>query len=236
MTLQGVFFDAAGTLMQPIGRVGETYARLARHHGVEASPSDITARFRSCFASAPPLAFPNAPQSGLTELECAWWKTLVQRVFEPWGPFASFDDYFAELFAHFARPDAWELFPEVLETLAALKERGLILDVVSNFDSRLTRILEGLGVTRYLDQIFVSSRIGYAKPAREIFQAALDAHAVAAKNILHVGDSKENDFHGAIDAGLEAILLDRDLSLGAKPPWTVRSLKEILPRINDVTD
>jgi putative hydrolase of the HAD superfamily len=233
MPIRGVFFDAAGTLMRPIGRVGETYAQLARHYGVEASPSNITARFRSCFASAPPLAFPNSSRSGLPELECAWWKTLVQRVFEPWEPFPGFDDYFAELFSHFAQPDAWELFPEVLETLAALKEQGLILDVISNFDSRLTGILEGLGVVRYLDRIFVSSRIGYAKPAREIFQAGLDAHAVAAKNIVHVGDSKEKDFHGAIDAGLEAILVDRNAGLGAKPSWTISTLKEILPWINN---
>ena len=61
--------------------------------------------------------------------------------------------------------------------LKELKEQGLILDVISNFDSRLTGILEGLGVVRYLDRIFVSSRIGYAKPAREIFQAGLDAQS-----------------------------------------------------------
>jgi len=215
---------------------GALSLHMARHYGVEASPSEITARFRSCFASAPPLAFPDAPRAGLPELECTWWKKLVQRVFEPWGPFPGFDDYFAELFSYFARPDAWELYPEVLETLATLKKRGLILDVISNFDSRLIGILEGLGACRYFDQIFISSRIGYAKPAREIFQAALDTHAVAAENIIHVGDSEEKDFRGAINAGFKAILIDRCSGPGTKPSCTIRTLKEIIPHVNDFSN
>lgn len=233
MTIQGVFFDAAGTLMQPVRPVGETYAHLARHYGIKVTPSDVTARFHFCFASTPPLAFPKASRSELLDLECAWWKKLVQEVFEPWGPFPGFDDYFAGLFSHFAQPEAWKLFPEVMGTLVLLKERDLILDVVSNFDSRLIGILEGLGVAPYLDQIFVSSRIGYAKPAREIFQAALDAHGIAAKHIIHVGDSQEKDFDGARSAGLEALLIDRNLGLPGKPLWTISNLNEIVFRIQD---
>lgn len=233
MAIQGIFFDAAGTLIQPARRVGDSYAQLAGHYGFEVAPSEITARFRSCFTSAPPLAFPHIPVSALGELERNWWKELVHRVFEPWGPFPGFDDYFAELFAYFARPDAWELYPEVLETLATLKKQGLILDVISNFDSRLIGILEGLGTDGYFEQIFISSRIGYAKPAREIFQAALDAHAVAAENIIHVGDSEEKDFLGAINAGLKAILIDRRSGPGTKGSCTIRTLKEVIPHVND---
>ncbi len=81
--------------------------------------------------------------------------------------------YFDELFAYFARADAWLLYPEVLETLAALKQRGLILAVISNFDSRLVRILDGLNVGASFEHIFVSSAVGYAKPEARIFDIAL---------------------------------------------------------------
>lgn len=232
MAIRAIFFDAAGTLIKPIRRVGESYALLAQHYGVEVSPADITARFRSCFNSAPPLAFRGTPPPELAERERQWWKELVLRVFDPWGPFPRFDEYFRKLFSYFARPDAWELYPEVLDTLIALKKNGLILDVLSNFDSRLSGILEGLGAAEYFDHIFVSSRIGYAKPAREIFHAALNTHALAAENIIHVGDSEEKDFCGALNAGLKAILLDRSADSTDKKSGIVRTLDEILPRIN----
>jgi len=224
MAIEAIFLDAAGTLIKPIRRVGESYALLAQPYGVEVPAAEITARFRSCFNSAPPLAFPNTPAPQLVERERHWWRDLVLRVFEPWAPFPRFDEYFTELFSYFACPEAWELYPEVLYTLDALKKRGLVLDVLSNFDSRLSGILEGLGAARYFEHIFVSSRIGYAKPAREIFHAALNVHALGAENIIHVGDSEEKDFRGALDAGLKAILLDRSAQDAAKKSGAVRTL------------
>jgi len=234
MAIKAIFFDAAGTLIQPIRRVGESYSLLARPYGVKIPPSEISTRFHSCFNSAPPLAFPDTPLSAMAERERSWWKQLVCNVFEPWGLFDGFDDYFAELFSYFSQPNAWELYPEVLETLVSLKKRGLTLAVVSNFDSRLIGILEGLGAGQYLEHIFVSSRMGCAKPAREIFQAACAAHAVAAKDVIHVGDSEEKDFCGAIGAGLNAILIDRNALVSKKAADTICTLDGILPRVDEV--
>ena len=73
----------------------------------------------------------------------------MARVFEPWSPFDKFDSFFIELFAYFAEPRAWSLYPEVLNTLAALKQRGLRLSVISNFHSRLVPILHGLGADHF---------------------------------------------------------------------------------------
>ncbi len=176
MTIKAVFFDAAGTLIKPARRVGESYAALAATHGKDVLASDITARFRVCFDLAPRLAFPGVTESNLGALERDWWKQLVRRVFEPWSPFEKFDEYFTELFAYFAEPGAWSLYPEVPETLSALKQRGLILGVISNFDSRLVRVLNGLGAGSSFEEIFVSSRVGYAKPDPRIFQVALNRH------------------------------------------------------------
>ena len=68
--------------------------------------------------------------------------------------FQRFDEYFAELFAYFAQPKAWTLYPEVTETLSALEKRGMILSVISNFDSRLIGILEGLGAAHSVRAYF----------------------------------------------------------------------------------
>jgi putative hydrolase of the HAD superfamily len=232
MTVRAIFFDAAGTLIKPARRVGDSYAAIAAKHGKEVSASDITARFRSCFDGAPCLAFPDASEHNLGDLEREWWKQLVARVFEPWAPFEGFDEYFAELFGYFAQPGAWALYPEVPGVLSALKERGLILGVISNFDSRLLRILDGLGAAPSFEHVFISSRMGYAKPDPRIFRAALARHGLKSQDAIHVGDSASHDLMGARNAGLRGVLVDRD-----NPNWPadrdrVTSLREIVPLLD----
>jgi putative hydrolase of the HAD superfamily len=212
MTIKAVFFDAAGTLFKPIRSVGESYAILAARHGIEIAPAELSQRFSVCFAEAPPLSFPGADDNAVAVLERDWWKTVVARVFEPCGPFEKFDRFFIELFAYFATPGAWSLYPEVVDTLQALQKRGLQMSVISNFDSRLVPILDGLGAASFFDKIFVSSRIGYAKPDARIFQAALNHHGLTPGEGLHVGDSEIHDRQGANGAGLRGILVDRSAS------------------------
>jgi len=231
MIIKAVFFDAAGTLMKPNRSVGESYVRFAATSGIKVSPCDLSERFRVCFGEAPRLAFPGASDESITGLEREWWKNLVAQVFEPWGPFENFDRFFADLFDYFAEPGAWSLYPEVPETLAALERRGLRLSVISNFDSRLIKILHGLGVGSCFDQIFVSSRVGYAKPEPQIFHAALKHHNLLPAHGLHVGDSEINDRHGAKSAGLRGVLVDRRNPLDPRDRDRITSLEAILDMV-----
>jgi putative hydrolase of the HAD superfamily len=233
MTIKAVFFDAAGTLIKPARRVGESYAMIANKYGVDLAPSDLTERFRLCFDASPPLAFPDAAATQLALLERDWWKDLVARVFAPWGTIERFDECFSELFEYFAGASAWTLYPEVAATLDALKERGLILDVISNFDSRLHRILAGLGIADRFDEVFVSSAVGHAKPDARIFQAALRKHGLAPGDAAHIGDSETNDVRGAREVGLKAILVDRSGHETPHGSCRVTDLNEILPFLFD---
>jgi len=228
MTIKAVFFDAAGTLIKPHRSVGESYATFAAKYGVGVTPSELSERFRICFDEAPRLAFPGAPEDSVSALERDWWKSLVARVFEPWSPFEKFDEFFTELFLYFAEPHAWSLYPEVLDTLAGLKQRGLNLSVISNFDSRLVQILNGLGIGPFFEHILVSSRVGYAKPDPQIFQAALKRHELNPEQSLHVGDSEINDRLGASNAGLRGILVDRRKPAGALGGGRITSLRSII--------
>lgn len=229
---KAVFFDAAGTLIKPARRVGESYAAIAAHYGKSVTPAQLFERFRSAFDGAPPLAFPGAAADAIENLERQWWKRLVAQVFEPWGEFPSFDDYFDELFAYFAGADAWQLYPEVLETLAALKQQGLTLAVISNFDSRLVKILDGLNISAEFGQIIVSSAVGYAKPQPEIFATALARLGIEAAQALHIGDSETNDLQGAQNAGLRALQVDRDLAANALGQDRVNSLRQVLDHLD----
>jgi putative hydrolase of the HAD superfamily len=87
-------------------------------------------------------------------------------------------------------------------------------------------------VGRHFDNIFVSSRVGYAKPDRRIFNAALDYHGLASSDALHVGDSETHDLRGASEAGLRAILIERR-GAAATGPGRIDSLKSLPPMLND---
>lgn len=233
MPIKAVFFDAAGTLITPVRPVGQTYTLLAKNYAMEVSSAEISERFRTCFAASPPLTFPGSTES-FEQLERDWWKKLVRCVFQPLGQFAQFDLFFAELFSYFARPEAWTLYPDVLQTLSALQKRGLALDVISNFDSRLIDILEGLGISGCFKEVFISSRVGHAKPERQIFETALRRHHLAPTEAMHVGDSEENDLYGAANAGLLGVLIDRSASGRSGNYRQVKSLNEIIPILDQV--
>jgi putative hydrolase of the HAD superfamily len=169
----------------------------------------------------------------LLALEKQWWRDVVWNVFAPLGPFPRFTDYFDALFARFAEADAWVLYPETLDALTALRSRGLVLGVISNFDSRLFGLLEGLGLARFFAPVVISSQAGAAKPETAIFHRALTYHGLRPDEALHVGDNYEADVVGARTAGLTPVWVDRrahDLSTDGYL-W-VKSLAEI-PAILD---
>ena len=204
------FFDAAGTLFEPREPVGRSYARLARQFGLDAPEDAIAASFRHAFGAAPALAFgPGHGPDELRRLEREWWRRCVAETFAPMGTFPDFDAYFDALFAHFADPDHWIADLEAAPMLQRLKNDGLKLGVISNFDYRLYRILDGLDLTRYFDSITISSEAGYAKPRREVYEAAFSRAGVSAHEAMHIGDSEHLDFAPAAALGMAAALIDR---------------------------
>jgi putative hydrolase of the HAD superfamily len=211
--IKAVFFDAAGTLFETREPVGVSYARIARAYGVDTSPQAVDAAFRRTFREALPLAFGagRRPEE-LRRLERDWWHGLVAMTFDGLGEFSHFEGFFNSLFEFFADPAHWVAEPEAMPTLSTLRERGLTLGVISNFDHRLYRILDGLGLSCWFDSITISSEAGYAKPSALLFQTALERHRLAPAEALHVGDSPHLDLAGASAAGMAAVLINHKLT------------------------
>jgi putative hydrolase of the HAD superfamily len=214
--IRGIFFDAAGTLFEAREPVGRTYTRLAREFGVEASEEAVAAGFRRAFGDAPGLAFgPGHPASELRRMEREWWRRRVAETFAGIGTFADFGAYFDTLFDYFGDSRHWVADDEAAGMLLRLKDSGIKLGVISNFDYRLYRILDGLDLTRHFESITISSEAGYAKPRREVFDVALSSAGLNAREAMHIGDSEHLDFAPAGDAGMAAVLIDRERPLPA---------------------
>jgi len=218
--LRAVFFDAGGTLFRPYPSVGHVYSRLARKHGCHVAPAWIERRFHAAWKR----------HSGLSHLktknestERRWWERLVRESFGARFPRKDFPDYFHELYDLFAQPKTWRLFPDALPTLKALGKRGLLLGIVSNWDSRLFKLCASLGVSKEVDFILASAVVGAAKPERAIFNMALRRARVRPTEALHVGDTYRDDYWGAQRAGLRAAFLHRK-GPGLNDVFCVKSL------------
>jgi putative hydrolase of the HAD superfamily len=100
-------------------------------------------------------------------------------------------------------------YPDAAEALTALRERGLKLIVVSNWDCSLGRVLERCGIAGLLDGAISSAEAGSRKPDPGIFAAALELAGCEPTEALHVGDTPEEDVEGAKAAGIRPLLIDR---------------------------
>lgn len=69
-------------------------------------------------------------------------------------------------------------------------DAGIKVAVVSNFDTRLRQILEGLEVLDLFDVCVVSAEVGAEKPNPVIFEHALQQLGVLPEETVHVGDDR----------------------------------------------
>lgn len=105
--------------------------------------------------------------------------------------------------------------------LGRLRQAGLVLACVSNWDVSLAGHLERAGLAGYFTEIVSSAEAGAAKPDPRVFLVALERLGVAPDRALHIGDG-DGDCEGAKAAGLAfepvplATLPER-LGLGRRP-------------------
>jgi len=97
-----------------------------------------------------------------------------------------------------------EIFPEARPALLALKDRFKLIAVTNgNAD------LEKIGISDLFDGHVNAAMAGAAKPERPIFDAAVQAGGAGAEQTLHVGDHPFYDVHGAREAGLRTVWVNR---------------------------
>lgn len=207
-----VFFDAVGTLFGVRGSVGQVYRDIAQKYGVEVNASVINSAFYETFKTSPPCTFPGMDVLEIPQLEQQWWNTIAQQTFDRAGVLNQFEDFssfFLDLYVHFETAEPWFIYPDTLITLTKLRSLRLPLGILSNFDSRLYKVLRALDLADYFDSITISTEAGVAKPDPKIFAIALAKHECKPQDAWHIGDSLQEDYEAANAAGLRGILLSR---------------------------
>jgi putative hydrolase of the HAD superfamily len=126
-----------------------------------------------------------------------------------------------------------EVFDDVPETLAALREAHVACAILTNGpgDGQRRKIAH-CGLDRWIPRLFCSSEIGAAKPDRRAFDAVLSACAVTPSRAIMVGDNLDEDILGAQAAGMQGILVDRSMRYREYTGAKVRSLAEVIDHLH----
>ncbi|RME53446.1 HAD family hydrolase, partial [Candidatus Woesearchaeota archaeon] len=100
-------------------------------------------------------------------------------------------------------------YDDTESTLEQLKERGVVLALVSNaLEGNIRPVLERYDLLKFFDGVFLSYEHSKLK-SESLFTLAREKLELKEDGVLVVGDSLESDIRGAKSVGLKAVLLDR---------------------------
>ncbi len=210
--LDAVTVDAMGTIVDLADPVPPLRSALLER-GVDRSPDHISAAFRAEVAYYLPRTLEGRDEETLVDLGRRCTAVFLEHVH------ADLDA--AEFAPAFLASIVFEPLPGAAAALGRLRDAGLVLACVSNWDVSLASHLQRARLASFFTEIVSSAEAGAAKPDPAVFLAALDRLGVSPEQSLHVGDG-DGDRDGAAAAGLRfeptplATLPER-LGLGRRP-------------------
>ncbi|WDI40297.1 HAD-IA family hydrolase [Bremerella sp. P1] len=203
--------DAVGTVIKPHPSVAHAYQTAGRAHGIALDRETIRQRFHQAISKYSVHAFQTLqgaddPLRTDEKTEIARWRAIVNFVLSPQPE--KQDDVFRQLWDHFGQADNWQLFEDVSPALSRLKDAGFRLGLASNFDHRLRPIAEQ-HLSSFDLRLFISSEVGWVKPAAAFYERVTRALDCGPDEILLIGDDWENDVQAPQVFGWQALYLDR---------------------------
>jgi putative hydrolase of the HAD superfamily len=226
--IKAVFFDGYGTLLHapsPVDHMRDELLRFGHRAPESALASALKAEMRlyreHCHAAH------DEPSLRQLREKCA--HVFMESIELQTGMRValSVDDVVTAL----VRAFRFELFDDVETAIQALRSHACTLGVISNWDYRLPRIFDELGMGGAFDFVLTSAALGIRKPDPAIFRRALERASVDAGNSLHVGDDPEHDYDPARECGMRALLLDRAGAYEGSGRETIKTLAELEARL-----
>jgi putative hydrolase of the HAD superfamily len=205
-----VFFDVGNTLLQPYPSVASVCSEILLAAGHDRPIGDIEAvlplvddyyedRYREddTFWTS---------DAGAADVWVGMYSLLCRRLGlgEEQAPVLARAVY--DAFGSSAR---WRAYPDVAPAFERLRSRGVHVGIISNWDTRLASILDGLGLGALIDTVVCSAVDGLHKPDPRIFELACARAGVPAVRCAHVGDHVYADVIGARAVGMTPVLIDR---------------------------
>jgi putative hydrolase of the HAD superfamily len=133
------------------------------------------------------------------------------------------------VYDEFGDPARWRAYPDVEPAFRRLRARGVRLGIISNWDSRLASLLDGLGLGELVDTVVSSADVGMRKPDPRIFELACERLGVEPRHAAHVGDHHYADIVGATAVGMVPVLIDRHQGATVRAERSLVTLDDLEP-------
>jgi YjjG family noncanonical pyrimidine nucleotidase len=110
-----------------------------------------------------------------------------------------------------ACPKKNHVIPGAIETLEYLKGCGYQLSIITNGFEEIQHMKLASGkLITYFTNVITSQQAGHKKPAREIFDYAMERNEVKAHEAVMIGDNLLTDIAGARNASVDTVYFNPD--------------------------
>ena len=197
-----IFWDFDGTLVYPNTRFVDALDLSLKKFGYHIDRDALTAYLKSAY---PWLNYEISYQNQTDK----WWDTLLEKLRPLYDDNkiactdkdkinASFKDTIVNVYDYVLYPDTQRVLDKCIEL-------GYKNYILSNNYPELDKQVEACNLTKYFSDIIVSSKVGFEKPRKELFDYAKKV-ANCTDGIM-VGDNPIADVLGAKQNGLKTVLV-----------------------------
>ena len=175
-----------------------------------------------------------------TQLEYTWLRSLMKKHKNFWEITEDSLDHTMEAFKikKEMRNELLDLYkklspyPEVKECLEELKNKKIIMAILSNGTPELLKgLVESNNIQNYFDNIFSIESVGVYKPDSRVYEMPIKQYGCKPENICFMS-SNTWDISGGGVFGYNAVWINRFNKafdkLGYKPKFVINNLKELL--------
>lgn len=142
------------------------------------------------------------------------------------GKSREMNDRYEELLATHA-----DLLPGALNALEELGEVATLATVSNGAAAVQQARIRDSGVERYMDGVYISEKVGAAKPSAKLFEHVLkDLGITNRSRVLMVGDDLLADIKGGQNAGLDTCWVNfknEENTTGIQPKYEIHSYEEL---------
>ncbi len=206
MKYKTIFFDLDHTLWDYDTNSKETLSELYDHYQLQTKGVTSLEAFNTKFSEVNEGLW-SLYDRGLIGSEVI----REQRFKKILEPFQIQDATLIEQLSHdylYACPRKGAMIPGAVEILEYLNDKYALTLITNGFEEIQGMKLKSGNITHYFDHVVTSQKAGYKKPAREIFEYALNLHQHEAEEAIMIGDNLMTDIAGARNASVDSVFFN----------------------------
>lgn len=211
-SIRTILFDVGFTLLRVRPSDGEICLRVCRELDLHIDEETMTERLEEAenyfFQQTRKNRHIWGDQQAIDTLWIGYYSTLLRPLVKEHDE-QRLHQLASAINKEFGKHTSWEMYPDVLPTLEALRQSGYTMGIVSDWSISLGPILSNLGLTHYFDAVVISAALRHGKPSPHLYEQALERTNSIPDYTLHIGDSYIFDVLGARSVGITPVLLDR---------------------------